>query len=224
MNTKVKVAISFVLGVGAGAVMTYELLKKKVDQIAEEECESLRATFANSVSLQQQRKAKEAEDQDNEKEPDPDDPVEYEAHVRKYGSNMKKEDLSAMANKVRKDYTHVENGEAAEIQYAKDESPEHDHPYVISQAEFDHGKPNHDKLSITYYEDDNTLADEQEEIIDDPDTVVGTDALLSFGKESDDEDIVYIRNDQLGIDYEISRIHGSYEENVMGTKGPENEE
>lgn len=221
MNTKLKVAISFVLGTAVGTVATYELLKKKVDKIAEEECESLRASFANSVSLQQQRKAKE--------EADDNSPIEDSAKSAQHSYSSlsdaykKKEDISEVASRVRKDYSHVENGEAAEVEYAKSESSDHDKPYVISQAEFDNDHPNYDKLSITYYEADDTLADEQEEIIDDPDTIVGEDTLKSFGKGSDDEDIVYARNDQLGIDYEISRVHGSYEETVMGTKGPEPE-
>jgi hypothetical protein len=63
---------------------------------------------------------------------------------------------------------------------------------------------------------DDTLSDENEEIISDVSYVIGYDALSSFGDGSDDPDIVYVRNEKLQTDYEVTRLNKSYSETVLG--------
>jgi hypothetical protein len=89
-------------------------------------------------------------------------------------------------------------------------------PYIISVEEYNEGCKQYDKLTISYYEEDDTLADEGEEIIENPEEIVGEDTLERFGEDSDDPDIVYVRNEKLQIDYEIILMHKSYSETVLG--------
>lgn len=97
-------------------------------------------------------------------------------------------------------------------------------PYLISVDQFHEEHDEYDKNSIVWYAGDLVLADETEaEIHDIPNTVV-PDFADHFGFSSGDPEIVYVRNDRLGIDFEIARDYGLYAEKVMGvTPEPENE-
>lgn len=85
-------------------------------------------------------------------------------------------------------------------QYNKGESEMRDEigPYVILPEEFD--EEGYETISLTYYAD-GVLADEQNFPIEDIEDTVGNEALNSFGKYEDDS--VYVRDDDKGIDYEI---------------------
>jgi hypothetical protein len=91
-------------------------------------------------------------------------------------------------------------------------------PYIISFAEYANANSRSEnrRISIVYYEGDKTLADELEVKVNNPEQLVGPNALASFGTLSEDPDIVYIRNNKLGMDIEISRSSKSYDEAVLG--------
>lgn len=63
-------------------------------------------------------------------------------------------------------------------------------------------------ISLTYYEGDQTLTDEHDKIITNVAELVGEDFASHFGEYEDDS--VFIRNDKLGVYYEILRDYGSY--------------
>ena len=92
-------------------------------------------------------------------------------------------------------------------------------PHLITLSEFYNERPEYDKITIDWYEDDNTYLDENEEIIADIQSYVGTNAAALFGKntgEQDDPDIRFVRNEQYGSDYEIVRHHISWRQAAMG--------
>jgi len=90
-----------------------------------------------------------------------------------------------------------------------------DHPYIIDADCFASDGLENNKLTITYYEGDDTLVDDGEEIIVDRDMIIGMDTLRQFGDGgSMDPDVVYVRNEQLGIDYEIIRRYDCYHQEV----------
>lgn len=93
-------------------------------------------------------------------------------------------------------------------------------PYVITLDEFMEDDEMLDepfaKVCIVYYEADDTLADEQDNIIPDVEMTVGKQNLTRFGLGSRDENIVYVRNWRHMIDYEIAREEGSYTRMVLG--------
>lgn len=95
-----------------------------------------------------------------------------------------------------------------------------DRPYVITHDEFFSGDVNNDTSELTYFEEDDTLVNEQERPMDDKEGTVGEDNLIRFGHGSKDKNIVYVRNEKLGTDYSITRSTGSYVDQVLGL-GPE---
>lgn len=80
-------------------------------------------------------------------------------------------------------------------------------PYVISPDEFG-DIFDYNTQHLTYYADDEILADESDESIDDIDGTIGLDSLNHFGEFEDE--VVFIRNDELKTDYEVFYDSGSY--------------
>lgn len=84
-------------------------------------------------------------------------------------------------------------------------------PYVISPEEFD--EKGYDIVSLTYYAD-KVLANDMGEIVDDVDDTIGVDSLDHFGEYEDDS--VFVRDDDLKIDYEILLDPKNYSDLVNG--------
>jgi hypothetical protein len=91
-------------------------------------------------------------------------------------------------------------------------------PYVIAFEEFVENVDEYTQTSLTYYEGDDILADENDEMIQEVDPIVGSDNLTRFGHGSRDPNIVYIRNARLKADYEVGRSTGRFSEEVMGLR------
>jgi len=87
-------------------------------------------------------------------------------------------------------------------------------PYVIEHDEY--VLSDYDTRTLTFYEGDGILADENDEHIPDTDTVVGDENFARFGHGSHDPNIVYIRNDNISVDFEVVRVETKYAEAVLG--------
>lgn len=91
------------------------------------------------------------------------------------------------------------------------------HPYVITEAEFRLERPEYEKDSLTYYAGDDTLAEENGTYIPDKNGTAGNQNLLEcFGMGSGDERLLYIRNDRVMTDFEITLNDGKYNKEVLG--------
>lgn len=88
------------------------------------------------------------------------------------------------------------------------------HYYPISAAQFCNSRNYYDKVSLSYYTDDNVVSDEKDKVMDNAEEVLGRLQELFDGDEY--PTVCYIRNDELEIDYEISIIEGSYRHEVLG--------
>lgn len=105
----------------------------------------------------------------------------------------------------------VEEDDPEEVAYTdRDKRRNGDGPYVISYEEFSEEHSDFSKTTISYFVGDDTLADEREEVIPDATSIVGNDALTRFGDGSHDKNIVYVRNEHIGVDYEVTRNPGKY--------------
>lgn len=89
-------------------------------------------------------------------------------------------------------------------------------PFVIPEDVWSESMPFYEHVTYTYYQEDDTLADEEDQIVDRVDFLVGDDNLTRFGEKCDDPDTVFIRNKKLRMDFEIVRAHGSYKALVLG--------
>jgi hypothetical protein len=90
--------------------------------------------------------------------------------------------------------------------------------YVIHADEFDLNEKNYSQTDCTYFDIDDVLVLEEDEVtpLHNRENLIGEEALELFGHGSGDTDLVYVRNDNLEMEYAIHRIFKSWEEEVLG--------
>lgn len=78
-------------------------------------------------------------------------------------------------------------------------------PFVISRATYawDEEGEHYDKITLTYFPNDRVLLDDEEDPIEDVAATVGWRSLSQFGGESEDPDVVFIRNRRMEVDFEV---------------------
>jgi lipopolysaccharide export system protein LptC len=168
----------FVLGVAVGSVVTWRYVEKKYEQIAQEEIDSVKEVFSRrETEFTENTEARIKADNAKEKP----SVIEYAARLREQG------------------YTNYSDMADEKPEEVKEESMSIDKPYVIAPEEFG-DLDDYETISLTYYADQ-ILADDNDEIVDDIEDVVGFDSLNSFGEYEDDS--VFVRNDRMKCDYEI---------------------
>lgn len=177
-----------ILAVGAaiGSAVTYELVYRQCMQMADDEINEMREYYEKKY------KTDDSEDSKVEEKEEPEEPAKV---------NTQKPSLQEYAAKI-KDLQYDEENEEEE---GDDMNTE---PYVISPDEFGE-KYDHDPVSLTYYSD-SVLTDDWDEVIQDPEALVGEDFASHFGEYEDDS--VFIRNDKLKKDYEILLDHRKFSE------------
>lgn len=181
----------FLAGATVGAATAWVYLRKRYEQIAQEEIDSVKAAFAEKkpVFTNENRIDEQAENQ-------------HKADIAKL-----KPDLVDYAAKLQEEgyvnYTEHSKKNTEE----KKEEPMLDTPYVISPDEFG-ASDNYTQISLVYYDGDEVLADEEDEIVEDIAGTVGEDFAEHFGEYEDDS--VFVRNDRLRCDYEICKDNRSF--------------
>jgi len=83
-------------------------------------------------------------------------------------------------------------------------------PYIISEDEFIADENSWDQVSLTYFEGDDTLVDARDMPIPETERTVGDQNLTRFGHGSRDKNIVYVRNEKIETEFEISRDPGEF--------------
>lgn len=189
--------LTFILGAAGGSFATYKLLKKKYEEIAQEEIDSVKEMYRNSQG---------------ECMPNPE--IEEQKEVAK--KSMEKPDIIEYSKKIKdcnySDYSKTERNKPEEGPEEKDMSD----PYVISPDEFGEDDT-YDRINLTYYAD-GVLADENDEEVENVDGTVGLDSLETFGTYEDDS--VHVKNDRLRAYYEILRDERNYEDVMAGRPSP----
>ena len=89
-------------------------------------------------------------------------------------------------------------------------------PFIIHQDEFFNRESGLDQVAYTYWGADEVLTDETETKIEDSNRLVGAYNLERFGHGTDDWDVLYVRNEEVKMEFEICRVNKSYEEEVEG--------
>lgn len=89
-------------------------------------------------------------------------------------------------------------------------------PYVIHLEEFLENEYEHNQLAITYFAGDEVLTDESDFPVMSVNDIVGLVNLERFGSGSGDANTVFVRNEKLQTDYEISRSSGKFGVEVAG--------
>lgn len=174
--SKVKNLFIFAAGAAFGSFVTWKVLKDKYEQIAQDEIDSVKEVFSKKDSSDNEEPVLAEESERNEKP----SIIEYAAKLHENG-------YTNYSDSENKESVHKEDNNAVEK------------PYVISPEEFgEFGE--YDTVSLTYYAD-RVLTDDNDDVIEDVDDIVGTESLTHFGEYEDDS--VFVRNDRLKCDYEI---------------------
>ena len=205
------------IGAAIGSVVTWKLVKTRYEKIAQEEIDSVKEEYSKmSKDLKKQIDiwrtninahkdngcADDAEDDEYYPDEYNRDPIEHERKMVEYHK---------LVSKYRNDDT--ENGKEGD---EREEEPEEDlcvrGPYVISPDEFNNS-PGYSLQPLDYYSD-GILADGWGVEVDIDDTI-GEESLNHFDEYIDD--VLYVRNEEKEIDYEVTRDPRTYEEAVKVT-------
>ena len=181
MNTRLSNTLAFTVGVAAGALVTYILIKKHFKKIADDEIDTMREYFQNKRA--EEANALEEEPDEAEVKEARDERQEDKPNIREYASLIKKENYTNYSDTATDKKKEVDDVEK---------------PYVITPEEF--GELDYSTISLTYYSDD-VLTYESDELVEDVDDIVGADFAEHFGEYEDDS--VFIRNDRMKTDFEI---------------------
>ena len=198
INNKTFLAFSAGLAVGIGG--TYFYLKQKYEKKLSEQIQEVRKHYQEK---QEQSKPK---DEKNEKfanrfeeaEERGKDRIAYESIAKRYqGSD-----------------------EQRPVDPAEQESPPEDEPeeeiFTVTEEEME-TYDNFEDIDLTYYAEDDILCDDQEQVIEDPEAIIG-DALTKFGVKSGYPDTVYVINKRVRAIFEVLMVEGGYQEIVLGMK------
>jgi hypothetical protein len=96
-------------------------------------------------------------------------------------------------------------------------------PYIITEEEFLENSPEHDQTQLTFFSGDMQLADDNRNDPIPNHSIVGSDNLEHFGVGSGDPHLLYIRNEKMKTDFEISLSNGYYAREVLGLDVEEKE-
>lgn len=186
-----KKLLIFVAGVAVGSVATWKVLKDKYATMAQEEIDSVKERYSERVN-----KHDDSSDESDVKEEVYTDI--YKTMASDYGSRTS---YSAKYQPAE------EKKDIKEVEVVKD-NKKVDKPYVIPPEEFGE-LDGYETISLSYHAD-NVLTDDDYELVDDVDEVIGLESLTHFGEYEDDS--VFVRNDRLKCDYEILLDHRKYSE------------
>lgn len=232
MNNTFKGIIIFALGAATGAFVANKLLEQKYEEILQEDIESVRAVAKRRLAKYEGTE----EEEENEEcttgslndissldiQP-PKEPSRNAYNQVKSSYGLSKKPLKEVVKEIEEEDESEDDESEAYVEYVKPKKLSndgkmsyHDRPYVIGYDAFSDEDVPHDKITLYYYVEDNTLCDENEEIIIDVDDIIGEDSLDSFDDIDDDENSIFVRNEKLHVDYEILRLNESYQQSVLG--------
>lgn len=186
MNNKI---VWFVAGALVGTVSSYFVtkarLQKKFENLNDAQFKEQEAYILKKYGIEQEKaveKKKPVEAEHKEEEH-----ISAEKTVSSFDKYFS---TDAFKNREKVNYS---NAVEDPTEYFVDESIR-----VISPRELNDS--DYETITLKYYDDD-ILTDDRDEIIEDPTGIVGDDFKKHFGEYEDD--CVYVRNDNLDIDYEI---------------------
>lgn len=94
-------------------------------------------------------------------------------------------------------------------------------PYILHQDEFINSETGFKQQTYTYYVADDILADQDDTPVYDYSTLLGE---LRFGHGSNDQNVVYIRNEKARCEWEVLQHPGSFAYEVLGQSFEEKDE
>ena len=191
MNDKLSSVIIFCGGMFIGGFLTWDFFKTKYEKIADEEIASVKETFEH-------------------REPRPDKNYKVEEALKgndeyiNVSPGVSERIIKIIDSNGYRNYSNTaietdKKGGTADMELKQ--------PYVITPEQYE-DNVDYTKVSLTWYNDE-VLEDDWGNVLD-PDDVIGSDALKTFGQY--EKDSVFVRDDDEQIDYEVLLDTRSYKE------------
>lgn len=162
-------------------------------------------------------------------------PVDYDIYER---DPMTKEESNSIKEKLKENYEKTTNyaamyqGDAANHEHPEDSDEDDENSVYTEEDEaidetIDHQKTKNQKPKIIsesalgdlpvriemetllYFQDNDVLTTEDEEEIEDPESIVG-DSLIKYDFKNNDEDRIYVLNYATDTCYDIQKVRGFY--------------
>ena len=198
-----KTVIGFLVGLVIGSVLTYHGLKNKVEAEIDEEVNKVKEFYKDQLEKQQaeyfekeeylKSKAAVAEDKGSV--------------VSKIINLKNVEKFEEKQNDETEDEAGSEETTTGAFEILEDNIIAQDKPFVIEEDRVGE-YISYDLISLIYFSD-GVLTDDWEVPVENPDETVGKEYVEYF---ETGEDVVYVRNDKLKCDFEITRDLRTYEE------------
>ena len=206
MNKKLLNILVFTVGAAVGSAVTWKLVKNKYEQIANEEIASVKEEYADllgrmKTKLKKDCSCENSTDAENDIYTDDYDQAEYDELASIYRSSDEDEEDSE---------------EGCKWDLDEDEVPYMNAPYVITPDDFSSSPPGYNAQPLNYFAD-GVLADDWGVVLD-LDETIGEDSVEHFGEYVDD--VVYVRDERLEIDYEVTRDPRTYKESLNRNSDP----
>lgn len=238
-KSKVGLALfgGFVVGAGLGGALGFYLTRLKLEakyvKIAEDEIDDMRKHYRDKVTALDNTVAKPKLDEIVREQGYSTEPPMAVAPPTTVINNSAKDSTDPRSepkaeNVFEKPQVTAEEAGTPMIDRNWDYDKElarrsHQKPYVIHIDEKNETEE-YDTVTYTYYEEDDILCNEADEVIDkdERDQLIGEANLNRFGHGSGDPSTVYIRNDKLEMQMEVVLSPNSFAEEVHGFQHSEN--
>lgn len=196
MHNGVKYTFIFSIGAALGALVTWQYLKPKYERMVQDEVSEFKRDWA---------------ERDGKKEENSEETDDDESRIMDI---TELEEKRAQIREIAKQYNNIlEENKYTEVLEKGGSNMKDDEPYVISPLKFAEEDEDYEVVSLTYHAD-GILVDDMGELIEDAESIVGTEFPEHFGEYTEDPDTVYVRNERLMTDYEIQRDLDSYAASV----------
>ena len=206
----------FAAGLAVGAVAGAVIVKNKVLADAKAEIEEVREYYRESRGAKEVEEVKEKVEEtidriqdlieEHVEEVKKVEKKEYELKDIQIKDEPKTEKEHTNYNQIAKMYTSKNECQTPTTYEPYNSTTMYDDPFVIDPSEFGEN-PEYDTETLTYFAD-GVLVDDVDDVIEEPDIVVGLENLKIF--EEFGATSVYVRNDIYKTDYEIIRDDWNY--------------
>lgn len=204
MNSVIKNVAIFAAGAGIGFFVGKKFYQEKYRREADEDIASMKEFTTQRINEMKQNIM------------DIPDAEEVEISTTEDIEDISEEELKTNESIVMKYDTISKEGKPKKEETVEEETPDPRTSmsiYVISEEEFMEDG-DFDKVSLEYFCGDGVLVDDRDIPVEDPDKILGEGTLDDF-VVIDDVDM-YVRNENISIDYEITKSEGSYRDFIEG--------
>lgn len=207
MKSKFINVLMFTVGAIVGSAVTWKIVKDRYERTIEEEIESVKGAFSEMYGDDQDAQSNTT--QTGEKS------TRYNAKQTNWDEleDLDPEELEGdAAEEAENEYQRLVNNYINEKGGGEDME---DGIRVISPYDFD--TIDYKIVELTYYAD-GVVEDEEGDVVEDVEELIGPDALDSFGEYEDDA--VFVRNNFLKADIQVLKDPRTYEE-ARSINGPQ---